>query len=181
MPASSEGSTQDHNRLFAYVVPTNRGPLPACSGSGCTSANFVWEFIHVVNANPPTNNPFGGTTRATLPNSFVVSSIDETILVDGVEIGRGTLTPPPNMTDRFGSAGRWPSTVTCTQPPAPPCHEVTSPAILPDENTVIWYEGWFHAVGEPNGTYVFRFTIHGALNGTTVDLTASSPPILMTN
>jgi len=38
VPASSEGSTQDHNRLSAYVVASNRGPLPRCSddGSDCT-------------------------------------------------------------------------------------------------------------------------------------------------
>ena len=43
------------------------------------------------------------------------------------------------------------------------------------------YTGWIHAVGEPNGKYVFRYTVHGTLNGTPVDLTASSPPIVMTD
>jgi len=33
---------------------------------------------------------------------------------------------------------------------------------------------------EPNGWYVFKYTIHGTLNGNAVDLTASSPPIKMT-
>jgi hypothetical protein len=180
MPASSEGSTQNSNRLSAYVVATNRGPLPRCSDdqSDCTSANLVQEFIHIVNANPLTNLA-GFGTRPSRPNALVVSSIDETFFVDGVDIGSGTLTPPPNMTDRFGSAGRWPLSVTCGQPPTVPCNVVTSPAaaILPGEDTVIWWEGWFHGQSDPNGTLVMRFTIHGTLNGTRVDLTASSPPI----
>jgi transposase len=33
------------------------------------------------------------------------------------------------------------------------------------ENTSILYTGWAHWNAEPNGTYVFRFTIHGTLNG----------------
>jgi hypothetical protein len=63
----------------------------------------------------------------------------------------------------------------------PPCGLVGSPAILPGENTAAVYTGWIHAVGEPNGKYVFRYTVHGTLNGTPVDLTASSPPIVMTD
>jgi len=43
--------------------------------------------------------------------------------------------------------------------------------------SVIVFEGWFHGQSDPNGTLVMRFTIHGTLNGTPVDLTASSPPI----
>jgi hypothetical protein len=174
--ASSESST--HNRLSVDVVATNRGPLPACSDT-CTPENFVQNFIYIKNKNELTNE---GGRRDTLPNAFVVSSVDESIFVDGVQFGStGTLVPPPNLTDRFGSAGRWPSTVTCGQPPSPPCTVVTSPAILPGENTVIFWDGWFHGADEPNGTYVFRFTVHGTLNGTPVDLTASSPSILMTD
>jgi hypothetical protein len=174
VPGSSEGSTQDHNRLSAYVVATNRGPLPRCSddGSDCTPANFVWEFIHVVNANPLENQ---GGTRATVPNAFVVTSVDEAAFVDGVDVGSGTLTPPPNAIRR-GVSGHWPATVTC---PAPPdaCNIVGSPAVLPGENTVIVYDGWFHGQSDPNGVLVFRYTVHGTLNGNPVDLTASSPPI----
>jgi hypothetical protein len=62
-----------------------------------------------------------------------------------------------------------------------PASVVTPPAILPGENAVILYDGWVHGDGEPNGLYVFRFTVHGTLNGTPLDLTASSPPIQMTN
>jgi hypothetical protein len=65
-------------------------------------------------------------------------------------------------------------------PEGPPCTVVGSPAVLPGENTAVVYLGWIHATGEANGTYVFKFTIHGTLNGTPVDLRASSPPIVMT-
>jgi hypothetical protein len=44
----------------------------------------------------------------------------------------------------------------------------------------VLYAGWSHGVDEPDGTYVFKHTIHGSLNGTAVALTASSPPISMT-
>jgi hypothetical protein len=50
---------------------------------------------------------------------------------------------------------------------------------IPGENTVALYVGWAHGIGEPIGTYVFKFTIHGKVNGTAVVLTASSPPIQM--
>ena len=44
---------------------------------------------------------------------------------------------------------------------------------------MVYYVGWIHADNEPNGRYVFKYTIHGTLNGSPVDLTASSPPIKM--
>jgi hypothetical protein len=47
------------------------------------------------------------------------------------------------------------------------------------ENSAVFYSGWLHADDEPDGTYVFRFTVHGMLNGTPVDLIANSPPIQM--
>jgi hypothetical protein len=62
-----------------------------------------------------------------------------------------------------------------------PCNIVGSPAVDPGEITAIYHRGWAHGNAEPNGTYVFRYTVHGTLNGTPVDLTASSPPILMTD
>lgn len=177
VPAASEGSTQ--NRLFAYVVPTTRGPLPACSqiGVDCTDVNTVRNYIYVVNANQVTNR---GGTRATVENAFVVSAIDVKIFVDGVEIPDfgATLTPPPNAFTT-GTSGNWPSTVVCPPPAGPPCNTVTSPAIDPGEITAIHHIPWTHADFEPNGTYVFKFTVHGTLNGTSVDLMASSPPIGM--
>jgi hypothetical protein len=99
VPAAIEGTSNRHD-LSAFVVVTQRGPLPRCSddGSDCTAANIVWWFIHIVNGNrlsnfPPTN----GSTRANTPN--------------------------------------------------------------------------------PGGIVVTQFTVHGTLNGTPVDVTASSPPI----
>ena len=178
-PAATESST--HSRLVAYVAVTNRGPVPACSpdGSDCTSANFVRSFIYVVNANPLTNMD---GTRENMPNAFVVSSVDQTVFVDGVQEPAFTFTfiPPPNPFTR-GFSGNWPSTVTCTPGAPPPCNVVGSPAIDPGEVTAILHSSFFHARGEPNGTYVFRLTVHGTLNGTPVDLTASGPPIRMTD
>jgi hypothetical protein len=67
-------------------------------------------------------------------------------------------------------------------PPAgPPCNGVRSPAVLPGEKTSVLYTGWGHAAGEPNGKYVFRFTVHGTIDGVPVDLTTSTPPIKMTD
>lgn len=168
------------NGLLAYVVATNPGPVPPCVGNGdCTAANTVWDFIHIVNANQLTNR-LTGLNRATWPNSFAVSSIDEQIFVDGVDQTQFdfTMTPPPNANLRSWS-GHWPSTVTCPSD-GTACNVVLDPAVLPGENTTIVYTGWIHGSTEPNGTYVFRYTIHGTLNGNPLDLTASSPPIRMT-
>jgi hypothetical protein len=177
VPSASGSATSE--ALFAYVVPTNAGPLPSCSGSDCTPANTVYHFIRVLNANRLTNLE-NGTNRATVPNAYAIDSIDEQIFVDGVEHQEFafTFTPPPNPSYRPYS-GHWPSTATCP-PEGPPCNVIDRPAILPGENTTALYVGWVHGTGEPNGTYVFRFTIHGTLNGTPVDLRASSPPIEMT-
>lgn len=165
--------------LSAYVVATNVGPLPPCSGPDCSEANTVWYFIHVVNGNRLTNME-RGTNRATVPNSFVVSSVDWRIFVNGAEVPAfdTTFTPPPNANFRSYS-GHWPSTVTCPSD-GTACNVVGSPAVVPGENTAVLYAGWIHGSTEPNGTYVFKYTIHGTLNGSPVDLTASSPPIQMT-
>jgi len=118
VPAASESSTE--SRLFAFVVPTTRGPLPACSqdGSDCTDVNTVRHFIYVVNANGLMNV---GGNRATIPNAFVASSVEWAIFVDGVEVPdfRATFTPPP-YPFTLGTFGNWPSTVTCpaSGPPA---------------------------------------------------------------
>lgn len=179
LPSSSASTTNEV--LFAYVVPTSAGPLPPCSGD-CTSANNVFDFIRVLNTNRLTNLEVG-TNRATVPNAYVIGSIDERVFVDGAEHPEfgATWTPPPNISPSFlPYAGHWVSTTTCP-PEGPPCDVAGSPAILPGENTTALYVGWSHGAGEPNGTYVFRFTIHGTLNGAPVDLSASSPPIEMTS
>ena len=167
--------------LSAYVVSSNRGPIPPCSGDGCTAANEVWNFVHVINANA-LDNHFGFTDRTTWPNSFVISSVDQELFLNGVDQGTFTATPPPNASP-LSSSGRWPSTVDCEGQPGSfhtPCDVVLNPAVLPGENTVAVYLGFLHAVGETPGSYVFKYTIHGTLNGAPVDLTASSKAIQMT-
>lgn len=163
--------------LSAYVRATNRGPLPTCAadGSDCGPANTVWEYIHVVNNNPLLNQ---GGSRTTVPNAFVINSIDEHVFVNGVDYSDGHYTPPPNATPFNGVSHRWPATVECGS--GPPCTDVTNPAVLPGEDTAAFYSGWIHDTNDATGTFVFKYTIHGTLNGTPVDLTTSSPPIQMT-
>jgi hypothetical protein len=179
---SSTGSTN----LFAYVMPTSRGPLTSCSGgSDCTTANEVWHFIYVANENR-LQNFTGFSTRATLQNSFVVGSVDLVgVFVNGVLLPDSPLrfTPPPDTGPFLGGSGHWPATVTCGEPGAfqRPCNVVKNPAVVPGERTAVFYAGWIHVNTEANGTYVFKYTVHGTLNGAPVDLTARSPSILMTN
>jgi hypothetical protein len=170
------------NGLFAYVVATNTGPLPACDGTNCTEANIVWDFIHVVNVNPLMNH-IGFTDRTTWPNSFVINGVGQETFVNGVDEGTITATPPPNA-NPLSWSGHWHSTVDCEGQPGSfhtPCDVLVSPAVLPGENVSATYFGFQHGVGEPNGTYVFKYTIHRTLNGNPVDLTAFAPPIQMTN
>jgi hypothetical protein len=180
IPAAFESSSS--NGLFAYVRADTKGPLPACheDGSNCGPANIVWHYIYVANLHPVGSG--SGATRETLPNSYVVNSVTENLFVNGAPYTAfdGTATPPPSPSVRSW-AGHWPMTVTC-QPGAPPdpCNELHSPAVIPGENTSVLYAGWAHGDAEPNGSYVFRFTIHGTLNGNPLDLTADSPPIQMT-
>lgn len=178
---SSAKAALPGNGLFAYIVPSNPGPVPPCDTS-CTAPNYEWNFIHVVNANQ-LGNVAGFTDRTTWPNAFVIDSVDQTVFVNGVRFGdTATFTPPPNAS-LLGWSGRWPSTVDCEGQPGSfhtPCDVVLNPAVLPGENTAALYAGWIHGVGEPTGTYVFTYTVHGTLNGAPVDVTASSPAIRMT-
>jgi hypothetical protein len=182
LATSSAKAASPGDGLSAYVVLTNRGPLPPCSTlDDCTAANFTWEYVHIINSNTPSNEPgTSAANRTNLPNSFVLDSVDETILVNGAVFGQDTYLPPPNTDTRFGTAGHWPATVTCGAPVTLPCGTVLNPAILPGENTVGFFDGWFHGSTEPTGSYVFRFTFHGRLNGAPVDLTADSKSIQMT-
>jgi hypothetical protein len=168
------------NRLNAKLASVNAGPLPACSedGSDCGPANTVRYFIYVENKNELAN--LGAATRANVHNAFVVSSIDQAVFVDGVQHHEFdfTYTPPPDPSYRPYS-GHWAPTASCP-PEGPPCTVLGSPAVVPGEEAAVFYTGWAHGNAEPNGTYVFKFTVHGTLNGTPVDLSASSPPIVMT-
>ena len=172
--------------LSAYADVTIREPLPACVGNGdCTATNHVWSLIHVINSNDLPNwldGPPEFSSRDSLENAFVLTSIDSAILINGVAHHEfdATFTPPPNLTDFFRSAGRWPSTVTCGQPIQVPCTVVGGAAVIPGENVIAFYSGWTHTVDEPGGKYVFKFTIHGTLNGEPLTLTATSPQITMT-
>jgi hypothetical protein len=178
IPAAIESTSS--NGLFAYVRAGTTGPLSTCDSNAGNCV--VWHYIYVANLHQVSNQG-GATTRETLPNSYVVQSVDEAVSVDGVahpELN-ATQTPAPSPSFRPW-AGHWPMTVKC-QPGAPPepCNEIHPPAVIPGENVVVLYAGWAHGDAEPNGTYVFKFTIHGTLNGTPVDLTATSAPIEMTS
>jgi hypothetical protein len=180
LTTSSAKAASPGDGLSAYVVLTNRGPLTPCAAPPCTPASLVWEYVHVINANP-VGNDFNGGNRAAVPNAFVLESAVETVLIDGQVASQETFTPPPNVTDRPGPSGRWPATVTCGTPPAPPpCTTVLSPAVLPGENTIGFYDGFVHGSEDATGSYVFQFTLHGTLNGQPVDVTASSKAIQMT-
>jgi len=163
--------------LSAYVVATNPGPLPPCSDAdSCTPANLVVDYIHVVNRNRLVNQ-LG--SRLTVPNTFVIDSIDLSVSVNGQQYSAIHLTPPPNITPSVpGWSARWPATVLCDG--VPPCTDVQNPAVVPGEDIAAFILGWYHGDTEPNGRYVFTYTIHGTLNGNAVDLTAASPPIQMT-
>lgn len=175
------GTSGLSNGLYAFVRADGPGPLPACSGSDCTNANTVWHFVYVANANRLMEVNLGPRTRATLQNAFVVNSVDSTTIIDGVEQPGPpfTVTPPPNAFFRT-YAGHWPATVSCP-PGSDPCNIVGNPAVIPGEITSVVFTGWTHGVGEPNGTHVFKYVVHGTLNGTPVDLTAYSRPIEMTD
>ena len=184
--AASTGSAGTGNILKMTVVATTKGPLTSCSAAPCGPETAVRHFLYVDNKNPlPPNwsSAVDPLTRATLPGAFVESSFDETIFVNGEVFFTNHAVPPPNIspTQRRVNSGHWPSTVTCPDTPTDPCNVVSSPAILPGEKTVAFWERWVHGTGEPNGTYVFRFTIHGTLDGAPVDLTADSQPIAMTD
>lgn len=184
IPAAA--TTGVSNGLVAHVRLTQVGPLPACSPDlgDCTAANIVTQFVYVQNTNDlvqPVAGSGRSATRATFPNSFVVRSVEQRIFIDGSEVTdwRFTFTPPPNANLRSWS-GHWPSTVTCGAADQP-CNVVGDPAVVPGENTAVFYGGWIHGSEEPNGRYVFSYVIRGTLEGEPIELTASSSPIIMTD
>jgi hypothetical protein len=173
--ASATGGTNGPG-VSAYVGLSNPGPLHACSALPCPLDTVTQFFIYTTNSNRPVNWLAREVTRSTIPNAYVVSSIDVTVSVDGAPFGfAATFTPPPSSSAP-AFAGRW--VVSCA-PFSSPC-EVTSPAVLPGETTSPWVSRWIHGADEPDGTYVFTFTLHGMLNGEPVDVTATSKKIVMT-
>jgi hypothetical protein len=145
----------------------------------------VRYFLYVENKNPlsPLINSqlTNSLTRSNLPGAFVLSSVDQTVFLNGELMFTARWLPPPDNAG-YGRvrSGRWPSTVTCPESPTDPCN-VSSPAILPGEKTVAFIPQWVQGTDDPTGTYVFRFTVHGTLDGAPVDLTADSPPIVTTH
>lgn len=174
------GTSGIGNGLFAFVRATNGGPLPACPPD-CTFASRVDHFVYVANLNRPTGEVGRMANRTTLPDAFVVQGVEQRIFINGVEyVAPFVFTPPPNPSYRPWS-GHWPATVNCPPPPSgDPCNLVTSPAVVPGEVTSVLYAGWVHGDEEPDGRYVFKYTVRGTLEGMPVELRASSQPIKMT-
>jgi hypothetical protein len=176
VPSALNSSTKKD--LSAYVVVSSRGPLPPCAGTSsdpCTLANTVYAVVHVKNDNEFQPADGAMRSRETLVDAFVVSSIDWATTVDGVAVSTITITPPPSPSISSW-AGNWVSTATCAS--GAPC-VVGHPAVIPGEDVAVFYHGWAHGVGDPNGKYEFAFTVHGTVNGEAVDLTATSPQIKM--
>jgi hypothetical protein len=169
IPIASESNGGDG--LQAFVDASTRGPL--------TTGGVVWEFVYVSNGNRLTSAIDGQfRARDTLHNAFVVKSVESHIFVDGAEFVGDTYYPPPNEYPRTW-AGHWPSTLKC--PDTGACNVIGSPAVVPGEKAAVLFAGWGHGPGEPNGKYIFKYTVHGTLNGIPVDVTAQSQPISMTD
>src|ERR671931_575859 len=170
--ASATGGTNGPG-VSAYVGLSNPGPLHACSAAPCPLDTVTQLFIYTTNANRGVNWGTAQVSRAEIPNAYAVSSIDTSVSANGAPLGEtATFTPPPNAVPP-GFSGRWP--VSCA-PFSSPC-DVRSPAVLPGETTAPFVSRWIHGADEPDGTYVFTFTLHGTLNGEPVDVTASSKKI----
>jgi len=174
--ASATGGTNGRG-VSAYVGLSNAGPLHACSTAltDCPLDTVTQFFIYATNSNRPVNWLTGSITRPEIPSAYVVSRVDTTVSVDGAVFFTTTATPPPTANPQF-YGGRWP--VSCA-PFSSPC-DVRSPAVLPGETTAPLVARWIHTADEPDGAYIFSFTIHGTLNGEPVDITASSKKIVMT-
>lgn len=179
-PAPSHGALP---RIFAFAVPANKGPVTACYTAPCPVESWEQIPIYTANTNPLVNfvnQPGDLNARYTVPNAYVVDSVDWSMTINGVTQPPDTtpLTPPPNAFIK-NWAGHWPSTVRCPFDGAP-CYVVGHPAVLPGENIAPLYFSWIHGSDEPDGVYVFTFTLHGSVNGAPLDVTTSTPPIQMT-
>ncbi len=176
-PKPTRGPLSPGPTITASVFQTNPGPLQACSTPPCPANTETAQYIFVQNGNPIVYAS-GGTARNLVPGAYAVTSIDESITVNGVPQGTaGTWSPPPAGQAPF--SGSWPSTVTC--PAGPPCNVPTSPAAMPGENVAIFHIAWTHGTGELDGTYIFTFVLHGSVvGGSALDVTVSGRAIDMT-
>lgn len=147
--------------LSAYVDTNTRGPVPAQS--------IVRQFVHVLNSNDIGPGPLG--VRQTIANALVLDSVDIVTFFNGEQVGDPfTVAAPPNSSD---FTGRWPTTVTGNVNNG---FQVGRPAIIPGENTVAFYVGQPLDLGA--GKYVYKYVLHGTLNGSPVELTAISPQVI---
>jgi hypothetical protein len=98
--ATSAKAASPGNGLSAYVVLTNHGPIPPCDPDSCTgAANFTWEYVHIVNANAPSNEPVTGpNNRTNVPDAFVLDRVDETAIVNGSVFFQDTYLRPRTQT-----------------------------------------------------------------------------------
>src|SRR2546421_8432290 len=107
--------------LSASVLPTNPGPLHACStpATECPLNTVTQFIIYTENTNRPINWLTGPITRPEIPNAYAVSSVEARVSVNGADVPQwsGTFTPPPAASPQV-FAGRWP--VSCA-PFSSPC------------------------------------------------------------
>jgi hypothetical protein len=93
LTTSSAKAASPGDGLSAYVVFSNRGPIPPCDPNSCSdAANFTWIYAHIVNTNPIVNSTTAGSPRSGATNAFVLESVDETILINGTVFSQETLT-----------------------------------------------------------------------------------------
>ena len=156
------------------IIATNLGPVHV--GQGTTL------FALITNSHPVSTTY---ADRDLMLNSYVVSGVKVAIKVNGALWMSFLLLPPPSDGCSLQDcAAHWPMTVKCAGMPPwkTPCQTIGSPAVLPGESTYIFYFAWVHGSppSEPNGKFVFVFTVHGSRNGVSADITASSPTIKMT-
>lgn len=175
----SIGTATGSNPISISIAVTNHGPLSACSAAPCAPNTLTVFYIFLTNTNPPSQSV---GRRDLIPNAYVVSSVDVLWTVNGSIPGTFTIVPPPSSggTIPFFGFGRWPVEVVPGTCSGDSC-SIGSPAVLPGENIAIFYMGWVHGSDEPNGRYVFTFTVHGTVNGSPLDVVGRSSTIVMTS
>jgi hypothetical protein len=157
------------------IVATNLGPVHV--GEGTTLLALIKNSYPVSTTS---------ADRDLMLNSFVVNGVSVLMRVNGINWDTLSFSPPPqDGCSAQDCAAHWPMTVKCSgsAPWQTPCETLGKPAILPGESAYIFYFEWWHGYppSEPNGKFVFQFTVSGTLNGNSLTLTASSPAITMTD